>query len=843
MAGLNFVGIVSAVAALARPSRTVFLSGGVGMGRRSGNTSQVFTAIIVLIVVIAAVPRQVWIGLALIAAGILVVRWIIKRPRPAPPPTDDRTLEQILAQSAARSRPPGKPQRPPAPAPAPPPPLWGVISRTMPKPSTPAPEPLPEFQARTASPATATPPTFALPPRPAELGPQQWITPGGSVQIAGATIAGGMIYVGTPPRGTDPDPSLIDPRLTVAKVGDFTVRQTDYWPSYGQISPTARRAYLMWLATGRRHPDCDAGFVFLFFYGLERRVLIDGFENVGAAEWAVLADEVRALLQVYGEKSPSFAGHAQSLLEWMALEEPGEQLYQMAVPALIRNYALPWPLKIALGQAARDRAPLPELWALAWLRFHPAIFLRTPAQRCADEFDQLFLLRYRERWGAGMVLPKNRTKLKATYRAASHALRGADRVRTIGDLPDVSVLSAPMTQLQELAQQCTDELDAYSRAVGKDEQLRGTPAGLPLLPYTLWPDEVKARLVALHTRSQGGPLILRFEELLQAIGLPSGSLSNDKTRTLVRTIAACGLGLEPDVLEGAKVPAASDPVVLFALQASIEDARDSANYALAMLTLQLAAAGAHADGDFSAAEEQHLREEIDRWAQLTIMQRGRLQAHLRWLTVSPVSLSVLKKKLAPTDSAFRERMGLLLATLAQVDGMVSPSEMKFLEKAYGVLGLDNQRLFSNVHAVSTGAGEPRSKSSDALRLDSQRIKALQEDTATVSALLADIFQQEPDLPPAPPPVAAQPEPEPEPEVIVGGMLGLDAAHATLARLLLSRRQWARTDLEDAAADLALMLDGALESINDAAYEAFDMPLAEGDDPLEINADIVEKLKS
>ena len=41
--------------------------------------------------------------------------------------------------------------------------------------------------------------------------------------------------------------------------------------------------------------------------------------------------------------------------------------------------------------------------------------------------------------------------------------------------------------------------------------------------------------------------------------------------------------------------------------------------------------------------------------------------------------------------------------------------------------------------------------------------------------------------------------------------------------------------------MELMLDGVLEQINDMAFERFDMPVTEGDDPIEINSDILEEL--
>ena len=39
-----------------------------------------------------------------------------------------------------------------------------------------------------------------------------------------------------------------------------------------------------------------------------------------------------------------------------------------------------------------------------------------------------------------------------------------------------------------------------------------------------------------------------------------------------------------------------------------------------------------------------------------------------------------------------------------------------------------------------------------------------------------------------------------------------------------------------------MLDGALEQINDACFDQFEMPLVEGADPLVINKEILEYLK-
>ena len=167
--------------------------------------------------------------------------------------------------------------------------------------------------------------------------------------------------------------------------------------------------------------------------------------------------------------------------------------------------------------------------------------------------------------------------------------------------------------------------------------------------------------------------------------------------------------------------------------------------------------------------------------------------------------------------------------------------MKFLEKVYKALGVESKRVFSDIHAAGSG-GAPASTTQaekQGFRLDVERIAALQEDTVRVSALLSTIFAEEDDSTPAP----AAPALEPELEDEANSPLGLDEDHSALMRLLLSRPEWTRTELEDAAADLDLMLDGAMEQINEAAFEAFDEPLFEGDDPISVNTQLLEKIEA
>lgn len=808
--------------------------------RSSGGGLWLFLGALVLI---AAVPKEVWIGLGVLGGTGFVAYLVIKHlnnkaSSAAAADEDFQTRHQPtlaeLTDGGIRS--PLSPRMRPTPAGN-----TALPSASSHSASASAPVRTEEFYSA-PDPAQKSASSYAIPKAPSGFGDGCWVPPGESVVVAGVDLPGGMIYVGgrlRAPSGIT-DPCLISGQLNVARVGDYRSRQMGYWPSYPGASPNERRAYLNWLSEGRSHPDCDIGYVFLFFYGLERRVLVDSRDDPSAkAEWPAIISELRRLLSIYGEKSGSFKRYAGDLASWIELDGVADRLYEQPVPAFPKTYELPPYIRLALGQAAVDRAPLPAHLVLAWVRLSPETHLRTAAIRCPEEFERLFIQRYHEILVRGLVLPKNRTKLKFVYRAASAGLSGTTITMGFGDIPDVTALTAPIKKLGEIANQCTDELGSYSRLVGKDPSAASALEGLLLLPATLWPTAIQAKLQTLTNRMRDGRLSLPLHELLEALGGASLPINRTRVRGLARALEGVEIGFEPHVLANARAPKEQETVVLFAQPLLDAAVGSGAEYQTAALTLQLAVAMAQADGNFNEHEIAHLRAEIEGWAHLTPAERRRLQAHLQWLAASPPTLAGLKKKLEPLPVTARETLAAFMVTLAQSDGFVSPDEVKFLEKVYKALGVEPGRVFSDVHAVGAG-GAPTSTTQveeQGFRLDADRIAALQEDTARVSALLSTIFADEAGG--APPPAAA---PEPE-EDEATSLLGLDDAHAALLRLLLSRPEWSRLELEDVTADLDLMLAGALEQINEAAFDAFDEPLCEGDDPVAVNTELLERIEA
>ncbi len=658
-----------------------------------------------------------------------------------------------------------------------------------------------------------------------------------------------MIYVGASLKSGyyDVDPALINPNLKVSAAEiNIGLPLTDYWPSYTTISPDARKGYLEWLSGGRKAPQANIGYVFLFFYGLERRVLLDApMESAAKADIPAISAEVHRLLGIYGGNH-SFRNYASQFLSYIASDDVSEKSYLRPPPNITEySFVLPLPLRIGLGQLAIDKKPVSADWALAWALADPNISRRTATTRCADLFASLFKRRYAEVYGEGLALKVNRTKLKISYTPASAGLRSIDSTRTIGDLPDVSAVKTPVVKLQELVNECATALDPYSRYIGRYPDKAQALEGLLQLPANLWPAPVRAELDDLKSRVGEGMILMSFGELSGRLK-SAGGLTRDKVLGLARALESLHLGLEPDVLAGAKTPKAEDKIALFATHPEDGTVRAGSAYSAAAITLDLACIAALADGEASAHELLHVTKQVDSWTHLSESHRKRLKAHLRLGVDQPATLASLKKKLEPLPADAKRAIARFLVHLTQADGKITPEEVKFLERVYKMLGIETQQVYSDLHvqaATAASATAPAVGISQApveptgFTLDVERIAQLQKETEAVSALLANVFAQEVSVEAA---VDEATLAEETPEV-TPGILGLDNDHSAFLRQLIGRQVWPRDELTDMAADMELMLDGALEHINEIMLDSFEAPLAEGDDPIEINQELLEKL--
>jgi tellurite resistance protein len=692
-----------------------------------------------------------------------------------------------------------------------------------------------------------------------------WIPPGKPIKIAGKDVPGGMLYVGQHLQSAggyaDIEPSLINPELKV----NFTQpdqygERMSYWPSYSDIDPACRAAFLNWLAGGRKDHDTDIGYVFIFFYGLERRVFADAKESRSAQlEIPLIVEEVKRLLGIYGANG-SFNGYANNFLNAVLLMQSPQRVYETLPPEERAGWELPMSLRLGLGQLVSEGKSIPAAWAYSWVMLHPETRLRTPATRCKDEFKKLFKIRYSAKYGDGMKIKPNKTRLKAAFRTASHSLGGIEI--PCGDIPDVGRLSGPVNRLREFVEECTDALDPLSRFLGRKPDQADSLEALALLPEELLDstDHPQSSKIQDWLNGQLGERQKTYVDASELVKMWPRSKEDKLTKkeaiSLAHVLEKFGYGLEPDPRFGGANLKAEGKAVLFRLT---EDAPKTASqeYRAATVLLHLAASISGADGVVADSERDHLKTHLEDAFEMSIGEKTRLRAHLDWLLHSPPGLAGIKKRVESLKEAEKKVIATFCVSVAGADGYIDPSEIKTLTKFYPILGLAADDVFTHIHSMMSAAPVPsvdgpvtvqranesakgyaipmqpnvdemRSKGVD---LDMSIIQAKLKETAKVTEILESIFQDDE-------PEKFVPEPVEEDVPTIGS---LDAAHTKLLKALVKKEKWSRAEFEELAEKSGLLPDGALDLINDAAYDICDEPLCDGDDPILVEIEVVKEM--
>ena len=677
--------------------------------------------------------------------------------------------------------------------------------------------------------------------------PISWVPPGQPVQVHGITLADGMVYVG---QGEDHqrevnEPSAIDPTLPVKGGAERSFGYDEFWLSYASFDPETRRDYLRWLASGRRDPDIGFEYILLFLFGLERRVCVDIVMDRSLAwELPLIRDEVSAIHQLLlSERDWTLGMFLEGFLGYIDLVSLDPAQIDIRTPPPLRVQKVPPPVEIGmgLGTIVARKQPVPAEWALAWAWYLPEVRLRIAATRAPEELSRLFVLRYGEVHGEGMMLRSGKKRFQIDYQPENFSLGMLPF--TSGNLPDVFLRQSPARKLADLFDNVMNELDTYSRWLARNPEKEGTIAALTHLPARLlreprgevtellgWFEQcLGARRVAAVDPAE---VIARWSEV------PVTKLSKSDSLALAKVFQRFDIGIEPDVRFGGAAIAVGKPAVLYRIESPVDD-EPSAAYATATTIAHLGAAVLAANG---AILHDALADLVGLIAlddalpvPLPSSEMARLHASLVGLVTTEIKLTGLKKRLEELTDDGRKDTGDILIALATRDGAVSPPTVTILMKIFKLLSLDPEIVTSQLHAAQTGHHRKTSgwegTRRGILTLDRSTIAARERETSIVSDLLGSIFA---DADPAatPPNVVA---------TNVDTVAGLDAAHSLLLRTLCERETWTAAEFSALAATCHLLASGAIDVLNEAAIDLTGDPLIEGDDALTVDLDVLREL--
>lgn len=665
------------------------------------------------------------------------------------------------------------------------------------------------------------------------------------------------------------------------------------WPSYNLLLPEWRHDFLRWLSLGRP-AGADVGYALLAFYGMERRLLVDA---ITPGEEAALLGAVAELRRGYGHHA-AFEANCVGLLDLCAarslLRDPAALGAWRPEPG---SFGQPMSacLKLVLACRAVVRQPVPLDLAVCGFVARPEAMAGRMVQamaRAKVEFCSLLMARLHAASPAGVMLEsRQHVGLRLPYGGAPQYLGQSLGMRLVCQ-PGLDFLPEPDNlnwgRLHRITEDALDDLAPYVRALGTARgQARGIET-LALLPPELAyldPGGTRSKLLAwLDGLPQPLARIEQAELSRHCLGQDHVSFKDKELKAAAEALEQVGYAMEPDPLYG-KLPRHPVPIFVYAAldpkqPRPLPDAAMQAGLAAADLLAFCTKGGPQLDVLWAM--------EVGAMLGLTEDMARRVSLRCCWQHEQPPTPAALKRVLEPFTSGERVAMAGVLTGALLRQGWPEAEMLPVLERLHDRLGVDRAALYRAMHAASgqpaaaavaeTGvptkrAGRTRQaatppaggtdlpqsagRQADAPGappwLDPVRLARIQAETRAVSATLASIMADPeaeraiPAAAPAPVPNVAGASAEPAAAGLPGKHLaalddtrfaGLEPQCARLAAAVLAQAEWSRAEYVALARSLGLKPDGAMETINEWAFERLDDALIEDGDPLLVNAHLL-----
>jgi tellurite resistance protein len=334
-------------------------------------------------------------------------------------------------------------------------------------------------------------------------------------------------------------------------------------------------------------------------------------------------------------------------------------------------------------------------------------------------------------------------------------------------------------------------------------------------------------------------------------------LTREEAHALSGFLEGYGFGVEPDIRHGGH-PSKCEHVVVFRQETDTEPTRD--RFESARLLLELGSAVAAADGEITDEEELRIEQHLEEALYLNPTERTRLRAHLERRLKHPPELGEIQSKASRLSEEEQRLLLRFLVTIAGADGVLQEEELVLLQDLYSAFGLSQQLLEEDLDELSASSSETEEESrsqsveveeggterstspenkqttssgeNSEIELSSKKIEQIQTETREVADVLGRVFEE--------------PDSERKSEIGKEGLIeenGLNESYVSLISTLGTRSTWPREKFDEVAEEHGLMPGFVFEEVNQVAFEKSGEPLLEGEDPVEINANALESLKT
>ncbi len=590
----------------------------------------------------------------------------------------------------------------------------------------------------------------------------KWIGNGQSITVQGFNIQSPLTYWS---NNNCLEASCIVPALKSENPDNKNLPPLPYWPQYSGLTPAQRGKYLSWLSRGRNDDLDEIGYAFIFFYGLERRAILE------KQDCDIILFEVQRLLSRY-PASGSFNSYLNQFTAYII----GSRLGGMSDSAIRKVFSAFDNLdessaKVVLSWHWSNNLPVP--WDLCYsLSANSAGFPRTNITRKAPGLLKLlFRKKFADQFPEGIPFTSEYDQFQLNYRPASPSLlqyvgySGRQGLIEPLVLPIPSLSSTPFKELVKIWTDCIEEIKPACNKLAKAEG-KITQEVYRVLPETLkeeisHPDqELWREFVSTRQQQAKGSVIVQVSDIALMAGIEKrAALTSTQSKTITSMVKDFNWILVPDQTISGTSYKWDDTVSI--IPRNKKGLKVSEKFQSAALILEIAYCIAASDENVSEIEESYLHNFIAEQFSLNAVENECLKGLLKVLENQPPSLSKIGKRLSK-HLIPKQKIALadFLGEIVLLDNKFVKSEQKALKSVFKALEMDPAVSDELIKKLLVGQipGEPvtvqkpeKARKGEAIPpqvikpefiIDKEKLKRTMEDTQAVQKILASIFEQE-----------------------------------------------------------------------------------------------------
>ena len=666
---------------------------------------------------------------------------------------------------------------------------------------------------------------------------QGWVPKGTVVDIAGKLVRG-LVYVGKPPlvKTTFGEKqrceAYIDTSLPISDISNQTMNSTsNSYATYSTLNPMERNKYLDWLVAGKTREHFDPRFTKIYFLGLERRLLAD---NPTTQDVADILMELTMLSDNFRIHNLQFIKELQDYYYFTTNIAP---YYEKAIKSDFVTD--PMVTKVEGSLKALNDELLGYQYFYCYLVHSDHEEIENVRLKYPLDFELMFKSVFEKKFPSGLPNYCEEEPMYREYQSISNEISCEDYLRFNGhNLPSYLCLDFYNTFVYPTGRKIANKLSREKRQKQKSQN-RTTQTNFIGSNYIRLPNSnpkhqnqviKKWKERILKKKSEVSVYdVLKFTSTSE----PQGEFTKQQWERAVNKFLHSGFVLVPEQSLFMDYANFDDSITLIELDLKNNEwKKSSKNYFSVLLSVALGFLIFSKDGSLTKKQQSTIEMLINKSHGLKPSEKKRLSHNFQRMLKSPpfpkfVSrLGHYKKLINPNV------VRPFLVKCASMSYLNNAKTVSLMESIYKRIGIDTALVYSDLHEEESTSQHPenRKKQREIRELDFDKIKRIRNETEQVSEVLGGIFNEQQEL------VTSD-------NSNLVGKIGLDYKHEMLVRILIEKPNWTVSEFDQFAKQQGLFPAGALESINEWAFEKFDGPLIDNHEGYQIEADIVEKLST